>query len=69
MHSLFSAVEESSWLMRTIPVIAADTTAYKFKPEDPGGTEVLHQARRAGHEIRQGSEVAPGWPQVARKQR
>jgi hypothetical protein len=44
--------------MRTIPVIAADTTAYKFKPEDPGGIEVLHQDRRVGHDIRQGSEVA-----------
>ena len=43
--------------MRTIPVIAADMTAYKFKPEDPGGIEVLHQDRRAGHEIRGGSEV------------
>jgi hypothetical protein len=34
--------------MRTIPVIAADMTAYKFKPEDPGGTEVPApgQARR-----------------------
>jgi hypothetical protein len=39
--------------MRTVPVIAADMTAYKFKPEDPGGIEVLHQDRRAGHEIRQ----------------
>lgn len=46
--------------MRTIPVIAADMTAHKFKPEDPGGIEVLHQDRRTGHEIRQGSEVAPG---------
>jgi hypothetical protein len=26
-----------------IPVIAADKAAYKFKPEDPGGMEVLHQ--------------------------
>lgn len=26
-----------------IPVIAADKTAYKFKPDDPGGMEVLHQ--------------------------
>lgn len=26
-----------------VPVIAADTTAYKFKPEDPGGMEVRHQ--------------------------
>jgi len=42
-------------------------TAYKFKPEDPGGIEVLHQARRTDDEIRHGSEVAPGWPQVARK--
>jgi hypothetical protein len=53
--------------MRTIPVIAADMTGYKFKPEDPGGIEVLHQDRPAGHEICQGSEVAPGWRQVARK--
>jgi hypothetical protein len=53
--------------MRTIPVIAADMTAYKFKPEDPGGIEVLHQDRRTGHDIRPGSEVGPGWPQVARK--
>lgn len=45
----------------------ADMTDYKFKPEDPGGIEVLHQHRRTGHEIRQGSEVAPGWPQGARK--
>jgi hypothetical protein len=48
-------------------VSAADMTAYKFKPEDPGGIEVLHQARRTDDEIRHGSEVAPGWPQVARK--
>jgi hypothetical protein len=26
-----------------IPVIAADRAAYKFKPDDPGGMEVLHQ--------------------------
>lgn len=26
-----------------IPVVAADTSPYKFKPEDPGGLEVLHQ--------------------------
>ena len=26
-----------------IPVIAADKAAYKFKPDDPGGMEVLHQ--------------------------
>ena len=31
---LFSAAEESSWLMRAIPVIAADMTAYSFKPEE-----------------------------------
>ena len=53
--------------MRTIPVIAADMTANKFKPEDPGGSEVLRQDRRSGHEIRRGSELAPGWRQVARK--
>ena len=53
--------------MRTIPVIAADMTAYKFKPEDPGGIEVLRPDRRVGHDIRQGSEVAPAWRQVARK--
>jgi hypothetical protein len=28
-------------LMRPIPVIAADMTANKFKPEDPEGIEVL----------------------------
>jgi len=27
--------------MRPIPVIAADMTANKFKPEDPEGIEVL----------------------------
>lgn len=26
-----------------VPVIKADTAAYKFKPEDPGGMEVRHQ--------------------------
>lgn len=26
-----------------VPVIAADTNAYKFKPENPGGMEVRHQ--------------------------
>lgn len=27
----------------TLPVVTADTSPYKFKPEDPGGIEVLHQ--------------------------
>lgn len=26
-----------------VPVISADTAAYKFKPEDPGGMEIRHQ--------------------------
>jgi hypothetical protein len=34
--------------MRTIPVIAADMTAYKLKPKDPDGIEVLHRDRYAG---------------------
>jgi hypothetical protein len=39
-------VDTENLLRRTIPVIAANMTAYKFKPEEPGGIDVLHQDRR-----------------------
>ncbi len=34
---------EGSIAAGDVPVIAADTATYKFKPDDPGGMEVRHQ--------------------------
>lgn len=41
---------------KDIPLIAADKTAYKFKPEDPGGMEVPHQDSTVFAPLEKGGE-------------
>lgn len=43
---------------KDIPVITAEKTAYKFKPEDPGGMEVPHQDSTVFAPLEKGGEKA-----------
>jgi SPOR domain len=43
---------------KDIPLITADKTAYKFKPEDPGGMEVPHQDSTVFAPLEKGGDKA-----------